>query len=77
MNYIIIESQTTNGTTAVTTPIETRADLNNALSVYFAKCSVAAISAVERHAVTLLNERGDKVKYECFNHTSEPAPVEE
>lgn len=74
MNYIIIETQTTNGVTAVVTPIEQRADFNEAVSVWHGKCAVAAISAVEHHAVTLLNERGDKVKYECFDHEQ---PAEE
>ena len=76
MNYIIIESQTTNGTTAVTLPIETRNNLNDALSVYHGKCSVAAISAVPRHAVTLLNERGQIVKYECFDHPASEEAAE-
>lgn len=77
MSYSIIEQHTNNGVIAVVTPIETRSDLNAALSVYYAKCAVAAISAVERHAVTLLNERGDKVKYECFDHSPAAEPGEE
>lgn len=68
MNYTIIEQQTTNGVTAVVTPIERRADFNEAVSVWHGKCAVAAISAVEHHAVTLLNERGQVVKYECYDH---------
>lgn len=70
MNYVIIEQQTVNGATTVVTPIEARSDYFAAVSVWHAKCAIAAISAMPRHAVTLLNERGDKVKYECFDHES-------
>lgn len=72
MNYVIIEQQTTNGTTAVLTFVEN--EYFDALGRYFEKCAAAARSNVPRHAVTLLNERGDKVKYECFDHAE---PVEE
>ena len=66
MNYTIVEQQTTNGTTAVLTFVEN--EYFAALAKYFDKCAAGARSNVPRHAVTLLNERGDKVKYECFDH---------
>lgn len=74
MNYIIIETQTTNGTTAVLTYVES--DLYGALATYFDKCAAAARSNVPLHAVSLITENGTPVKdrHEAFDHT--PAPIE-
>ena len=74
-NYIIIEAQTTNGTTALPTYVEH--GYFDGVSKYFEKCAAAAKSNVPRHAVTLLTERGDKVKYECFDHEVETEAEDE
>ena len=73
MNYIIIESQTTNGTTAVLTYVES--GLYEALAKYYEKCAAAAISAIPLHAVALIAENGVPVpnRHEAFEH----APVED
>lgn len=75
MNYVIIETQTTDGTTAVLQFVEN--NLNDALAKYFEKCAAAARSSVPLHAVSLITENGVPVKdrHEAFDHT--PAPVEE
>lgn len=75
MNYIIIETQTTNGVTAVVTPV-VKTSYNEAEQEYHSKLSFAAVSTVPLHSVTMLTERGNIVKYECYDH-SEPEPVEE
>lgn len=74
MNYIIIETQTTNGTTAVLTFVES--GLYEALAKYHEKCAAAARSNVPLHAVSLITEKGSPVpeRYEWFDHT--PAPIE-
>lgn len=74
MNYIIIESQTTNGTTAVLT--STKTDYFGAEQEYHTKLAYAAASTVPLHAVTMLTERGNIVKYECYSHETEPVTEE-
>ncbi len=65
-NYTIVESQTTNGATAVLKAVKT--DFNTAEQEYHSRLSFAAVSAVDIHAVTLLNERGQLVEYKYFDH---------
>lgn len=67
--YIINEYQTNNGSTAIVTPV-TKADINEAESVYHQKLASAAISNVEIHAVSLDTEEGIQIKHECFQHTA-------
>ena len=73
MNYIIIESQTTNGTTSVGTVVKT--NYNEAEQEYHRELMYAAVSAIPLHAVTMLTENGKMVKYEAYDHT--PAPEAE
>lgn len=73
-NYIIIETQTTNGATAVVTPV-VKTNYNEAEQEYHTKLSYAAVSTVPLHAVTMLAENGKMVKYEAYDHT--PAPETE
>ena len=70
MNYIVIEAQTTNGTTA--TIVNTYADYPHAEQKYHLVLSAAAVSDVPLHAAAMLTERGNLVKYECYDHTPEP-----
>lgn len=76
MNYIIIEAQTTDGTTAVLTYIEN--GTNAALAKYFDKCAAAARSSVPLHAVSLITDNGNPVpnRHEAFDHTPAPAAEE-
>ena len=60
--YIILEMQTTNGSTAVVTPIKTEADYNKALNKYYTTLASAAISKVNTHTVMLINEVGAVVR---------------
>lgn len=71
MNYIIIEQQTTNGVTAVVTPV-VKTNYNEAEQEYHYKLSFAAVSTVPLHSVTMLTERGSLVKYEAYTHEEEP-----
>lgn len=67
--FIIIEMQTTNGSTAVVTPIKTEEDQNKALNKYYTTLASAAISKVDTHTVMLITESGAVVRCEKFDHT--------
>lgn len=65
MNYIIIEMQTTNGSTAVVTP----ASYNNnvqAEAAFLTKCAAARVSGLDVHSVSLLDEEGKVVARKCY-----------
>lgn len=68
--YIIQEIQTSNGQTALT-PAITKTDKNEADSVYHSILASAAISSVEIHAVTMVNEHGGLVKSDYYEHRTE------
>lgn len=65
MNYIIIESQTTDSTAVI---VNTFDNYSQAEQDYHTKLASAAVSEVPVHAVSMLNERGQLIKYECYNH---------
>jgi hypothetical protein len=69
--YIITEMQTNaEGTTAFLH--DQKDDRNEAESVYFLKCSSAAISQVPVHTVTLETNDGFQILKQTYMH--EPAP---
>lgn len=74
MNYLIVEQQTTNGITAVLTTA--KPNINEAEQKYHTVLAAAAVSNVEVHSAAMLTERGQLVKYECFDH-AEPEPEEQ
>lgn len=65
--YTILEQQTTNGKTAYT-PLEQKADINEAESVFYTKLASAAISTVELHSVTLLSDDGREIMHKSYVH---------
>ncbi|MBR2532555.1 MAG: hypothetical protein IKE56_07865 [Lachnospiraceae bacterium] len=67
--YIIIEIQKFADGTIATPPINTEDTFNEARSVFFGKCAVAAVSDVPVHSVVLLTETGQTQGLESFNHT--------
>ena len=69
MNYIIIEQQTDKGTTAVLT--QTKDNINEAEQAYHTALSYASVSTIDKHSATMLNENGQVLKYECFDHRAE------
>ncbi len=65
MNYVIIEMQTTNGSTAIVTP----ASYNNEISAeaaFLTKCAAARESGLDAHSVTLLDEEGKVKARKCY-----------
>lgn len=75
MNYIIVESQTTDGVTTVLT--DTRTDFFDAEAEYHRRLSFAAKSPVDIHSVTLLFENGKESKHEAYDHRTPNAETEE
>ena len=72
MNYIVIELQTTNGVTSSLK--DTFADFAHAEQKFHTVLAAAAVSEVTVHSAAMLTERGNLVKYECYDRT--PAPEE-
>lgn len=65
MSYVIIEMQTSNGTTAVVPPV-TYTDPVEGEAVFLEKCAVARRSGLDTHTVVLLDHEGNmkaKKKY--------------
>ena len=65
--YILQEMQTTGSQTALT-PTQTFTDKNAAESAYHSVLAAAAISKVPVHAVVLMNEHGDTLRREFYEH---------
>lgn len=65
MNYIIIEMQTTNGSTAVVTPI-TYNNAINAEAAFLEKCAYARLSGLDCHSVVLMDEAGKQIARKAF-----------
>lgn len=68
MNYLTIELQTNNGTTA--NIITQYTNLSMAESAFYSTCSSAVVSSVEIHAIVLMDENGNTLKNEFFTHSS-------
>lgn len=67
--FVVIEIQTSNGVTAVVPPVA-YADRNEAEAKYHQVLSAAAISNVEIHSCTVLNEHGSAILSHFYNHDS-------
>ena len=65
MNYVIIEGQTTNGTTAIVTPA-VYSDRIEAEAVFLEKCAAARRSGLDKHFVKLLDDEGNKIALKCY-----------
>ena len=77
MTYIVIETQTNDGVTAIVPPLA-YTDRNEAESKFHAILTVAATSSVEEHAAMLLTSDGRMVRNECYRHAApEPEPEPE
>ena len=65
--YILIEMQTNNGQTALVQP-RSYTDRLRAESAYYTALSAAAVSSVQIHTVVLLDEHGNVVKSDYYEH---------
>lgn len=65
--YILIEIQK-NGGQAVLVPARTYTNKNEAESAYFTTLAAAAISTVEVHTVLLLDDHGNTVLHDSYEH---------
>lgn len=68
--YILHEMQTTGNQTALV-PAKTFTDLNEAESAFHMTLGAAAISSVPVHAVVLMDEHGNTLLREFYEHAAE------
>lgn len=68
--YTIIELQSTNGTMAVVPPVSF-SNINEAYQKFYIALAAAAVSTVPIHAVVMLNEKGEFIRSEFFEHNVE------
>ena len=66
--YILHEMQTT-GTQTALTPTQTFTDKNAAESAYHSVLASAAISSIAVHSVVLMDEHGNTLRREFYEHT--------
>ena len=65
---ILLEIQTENGSTALL-PAATYTDKNEAESAYHSKLASAAISSVDVHTVLMIDEHGNTLRREFYEHS--------
>ena len=65
MNYIVLEMQTTNGTTAPLPPL-VYADRIEAEAVFLEKCAAARRSGLAVHTVVLIDNEGKQIAKKVF-----------
>lgn len=75
MTYIVLETQTNNGVTAIVPPTS-YTDRQQAEAVFHSILASAAISAVEEHAASLLTNDGRLIRNECYRHPKAEPEVE-
>lgn len=68
--YILHEMQTTASGTALV-PAQTFTDKNQAESAFHTALAAAAISSVTVHAVVLMDEHGNTIKRDFYEHSAE------
>lgn len=66
MNFIILEMQTSNGATAVVTPIYCNSDRTESEAVFLEKCAAARRSGLAVHTVILLDNEGKQLAKKTF-----------
>jgi hypothetical protein len=66
MNYVIIEQQTTSGSTAIVTPV-TYDNLIQAEAAFLQKASYARLSGLDCHSVALLDQEGKVIARKSFS----------
>lgn len=67
---ILQEMQTTDNGTALV-PTQTFTDKNQAESAYHTALAAAAVSTVPVHAVVLMDEHGNTIRREYYEHPAE------
>lgn len=68
MKYVVIEMQKFSDGTVAVPPIHTEDSFFAARSTFHSLCAIAAVSEVPVHSVVLLNETGQELGLESFNH---------
>lgn len=71
MAYCIVELQTNESGATATPPLKTKTDKNEAMSTFLMTAAAAATSSVACHVVLLIDETGQTMKREIFQHLNE------
>lgn len=75
MTYIVIETQTNDGVTAIVPPLS-YTERNDAEAKFHQILGFAATSTVEEHTAMLLTSDGRLVRGECYRHPKQTPAVE-
>ena len=67
--YIIVELQNTKGQTG--NIVQTKESRDEAMSVYHSILAAAAVSKVQYHTAIVMDERGQYLARECYEHNIE------
>lgn len=67
--YIVVETQTSNGQTAVVPPAS-YTDRNEAEAKYHSVLAAAAVSNVQTHACIMFTDEGFPIMHDCYKHES-------
>lgn len=67
--YIVMEIQKFADGSIATPPIATYDSFFDAASRYHSILAVAAVSEVPVHSAVILNDVGQEIRYDTFNHT--------
>ena len=66
--YIVIETQTTNDSVAIAPPVSFN-NIDKAYQKFYMILAAAAVSNIPIHAAIMLNEKGELIRSEYFDHT--------
>lgn len=66
--YIVIETQTTNDSVVVAPPVSFN-NIDKAYQKFYMILAAAAVSNIPIHAAIMLNEKGELIRSEYFDHT--------
>lgn len=72
--FIVIEIQTSDNVATIVNSYDSRPQ---AESKYHQILTAAAVSTVPKHGAIMLTDEGERLKNECYIHTSEPEQEEE
>lgn len=74
--YLVIETQA-NSTTGIAYIVTQHSSLADAESKFHTVLSAAAVSSVEIHAASILDENGKQIRHEYYAHPAQVTPEPE
>lgn len=68
MKYIVIELQKITEDTDISTLVNSKNSLEEAESTYYSILAAAAISEIPIHGAIIIDEKGNPLKNNCYEH---------